>query len=88
MTADNNAYVDTAFFTQNYAGNDFQLFVIRYVTYKLKMATIFKVIFYLFSLLNGKLFMSVWDRGSTVVKLLRYKSECCLFDPRLCHWNS
>jgi len=27
------------------------------------------------------------DRGSTVVKLLRYKSEGCLFDSRWCHWN-
>ena len=27
------------------------------------------------------------DRGSTVVKVLCYKSECHLFDPRWCHWN-
>jgi len=30
---------------------------------------------------------TVWDRGSTVVKVLRYKSEGRLFDPRWCHWN-
>jgi hypothetical protein len=27
------------------------------------------------------------DRGSTVVKVLRYKSEGRWFDPRWCHWN-
>jgi hypothetical protein len=27
------------------------------------------------------------DRGSTVVKVLHYKSEGHLFDPRWCHWN-
>jgi hypothetical protein len=26
-----------------------------------------------------------WDRGSTVVKVLRYKSEGRWFDPRWCH---
>jgi len=26
-------------------------------------------------------------RGSTVVKVLRYKSEGRWFDPRWCHWN-
>jgi hypothetical protein len=29
----------------------------------------------------------VGDRGSTVVKVLRYKPEGRWFDPRLCHWN-
>jgi len=28
-----------------------------------------------------------WDRGSTVVKVLCYKSEGRWFDPRWCHWN-
>ena len=27
------------------------------------------------------------DRGSTVVKALRYKSEGCWFDFRWCQWN-
>jgi hypothetical protein len=27
------------------------------------------------------------DRGSTVVKVLRYKSEGRWFDSRWCHWN-
>ena len=27
------------------------------------------------------------DRGSTVAKVLRYKSECHWFDSRWCHWN-
>jgi len=27
------------------------------------------------------------DRGSKVVKVLRYKSEGCSFDPSWCHWN-
>jgi hypothetical protein len=27
------------------------------------------------------------DCGSTVVKVLRYKSEGHWFDPRWCHWN-
>ena len=27
------------------------------------------------------------DRGGTVVKVLRYKSEARWFDPRWCHWN-
>ena len=27
------------------------------------------------------------DRGSTVVKVLCYKSEGRWFDPRWCHWN-
>jgi hypothetical protein len=27
------------------------------------------------------------DRGSTVVKVLRFKSEGRWFDPRWCHWN-
>ena len=29
----------------------------------------------------------VGDRGSTVVKVLRYKSEGRWFDPSWCHWN-
>jgi hypothetical protein len=29
----------------------------------------------------------VGDRGGTVVKLLRYKSEGRWFDSRWCHWN-
>ena len=28
-----------------------------------------------------------WDRGSTVVKVLCYKSEGRWFDPRWRHWN-
>jgi hypothetical protein len=33
-------------------------------------------------------FSSVYrDRGSTVVKVLRYKSEGRWFDPRWLHWN-
>ena len=32
--------------------------------------------------------LSVWgDRGSTVVKVLRQKSEGRCFDPSWCHWN-
>jgi hypothetical protein len=27
------------------------------------------------------------DHGSIVVKVQRYKSEGCWFDPRWCHWN-
>ena len=27
------------------------------------------------------------DRGSTVVKVLCYKSEGCWFDPSWCYWN-
>ena len=27
------------------------------------------------------------DRGGTVVKVLRYKSEGRLFESRWCHWN-
>jgi len=27
------------------------------------------------------------DRVSTVIKMLRYKSEGPLFDSRFCHWN-
>jgi len=27
------------------------------------------------------------DRGGTVVKVLRYKSDGRWFDPRWCHWN-
>ena len=30
---------------------------------------------------------SLWDRGSTVVKVLCYKSEGHWFDPSWCHWN-
>jgi hypothetical protein len=29
----------------------------------------------------------IGDRGSTAVKVLRYKSEGRWFDPRWCHWN-
>jgi hypothetical protein len=29
----------------------------------------------------------IGDRGSTVVKVLRYKSEGRWFEPRWCHWN-
>jgi len=29
----------------------------------------------------------IGDRGSTVVKLLRYKSEGRWLDPSWCHWN-
>ena len=31
--------------------------------------------------------ISVWDRGSTLVKVLRYKSEGRWFDFRWCHWH-
>ena len=31
--------------------------------------------------------MLTGDRGSTVVKVLRYKSEGPWFDSKLCHWN-
>jgi len=34
-----------------------------------------------------KLPISLGDRGSTVVKVLCYKSEGCWFDPIWCHWN-
>ena len=33
------------------------------------------------------IFMLTGDRGGTVVKVLRYKSEGHWFDPRWCHWN-
>ena len=34
------------------------------------------------------LHVSSGDRGGTVVKVLRYKSEGrCWFDSRWCHWN-
>ena len=29
----------------------------------------------------------VWERGSTVVKVLCYNSEGRWFDPSWCHWN-
>jgi hypothetical protein len=32
-------------------------------------------------------YILIGDRGSTVVKVLRYKSEGRWFDPRWCHWN-
>ena len=32
-------------------------------------------------------FLTRWDRGGTVVKVLRYKSEGRWFDSRWCHWN-
>ena len=31
--------------------------------------------------------ISIGDRGSTVVKVLCYKSEGRWFDPSRCHWN-
>ena len=31
--------------------------------------------------------MLKWDRGSTVVKVLCYKSQSRWFDPSWCHWN-
>jgi hypothetical protein len=31
--------------------------------------------------------IGIGDRGSTVVKVLRYKSEGRWFNPRWCHWN-
>jgi hypothetical protein len=40
---------------------------------------------------HGKLFIGrpckKVDRGGTVVKVLRYKSEGRCFDSRWCHWN-
>jgi len=30
---------------------------------------------------------TVGDRGGTVFKVLRYKSECRWLDPSWCHWN-
>jgi len=33
------------------------------------------------------LFYAYGDRGSTVVKALRYESEGCWFDSRWCQWN-
>jgi hypothetical protein len=35
----------------------------------------------------GLLYLINGDRGSTVVKVLRYKSESRWLDPRWCHWN-
>jgi hypothetical protein len=36
---------------------------------------------------KGNYYLYPGDRGSTVVKVLRYKSEGRWFDPRWCHWN-
>jgi len=33
------------------------------------------------------LYMTDWDGGGTVVKVLCYKSGGRWFDPRWCHWN-
>jgi len=33
------------------------------------------------------LHVSSWDRGGTVVKVLRYKAEGRWFDSSSCHWN-
>ena len=39
-----------------------------------------------FSNLFDKVLYYIGDRGSTVVKVLRYKSDGRWFDPRLCQW--
>jgi len=36
---------------------------------------------------NSKVLLLLGDRGSTVVKVLCYKSEGRWFDPSWCHWN-
>jgi hypothetical protein len=36
---------------------------------------------------NVCMFKFMGDRGSKVVKVLRYKAEGRWFDPRWCHWN-
>ena len=50
---------------------------------------IFTVVIRILLLFRG--FMSLYilynDRGSTVVKVLCYKSEGRWFDPSWCHWN-
>jgi len=35
----------------------------------------------------SQVYMYMGDRGSTVVKVLRYKSEGLWFDPSWRHWN-
>ena len=47
----------------------------------------FNVALFLLSSFNIVLFLLVGDRGSTVVKVLRYKSKGRWFDYRWCHWN-
>jgi len=42
--------------------------------------------FFLLSSISSTLLLPL-DRGSTVVKVLCYKSEGRWFDPSLCHWN-
>jgi len=51
----------------------------RYVKFSLIIAELAHVILRLFNLSSG-------DRGSTVVKVLCYKSEGRWFDPNWCQW--
>ena len=41
----------------------------------------------LLPILSVLLNLMMGDRGSTVIKVLCYKSEGRLFDSRWCHWN-
>jgi len=49
-----------------------------------------KLVFFAFRILNRKKYLqhyiSIGDRGSTVVKVLGYKSEGSWFDPSRCQW--
>jgi len=40
---------------------------------------------FIYELINARMYVGY--RGSTVVKVLCYKSEGRWFDPRWCHWN-
>ena len=45
------------------------------------------LMYYIYVYIYVFIFIYVGDRGSTVVKVLCYKSEGRWFDPSWCHWN-
>jgi len=41
----------------------------------------------IFVMVDRSMYLLAGDLGSTVVKVLSYKSEGCWFVPSCCHWN-
>jgi len=69
----------------------YQYFILKYILEYFKIlywnCTISKGYNFIDTVTFQQCIFTHGDRGSTVVKVLCYKSEGCCFDPRWCHWN-
>jgi len=60
--------------------------VTRHGTKQLKMVLLEEVVHQVAGM-NTLILQAIGDCGSTVIKVLCYKSEGRWFDPSWCHWN-